>query len=137
VQVFDTKAVGKPCSNPEGEVGKCGFVGEVHVAPRTAAGTADALNFSPDPAQSCLFVADLTNNAIYVLNRSNLQELDRIGREGRQLGEFHWIHAVSIDSHGNLYTGEVDTGSRVQKFLRYGERTGCSGNGAVEVGVYP
>src|SRR6185436_12480831 len=60
VQVFNTKEVGKPCSNPEGEVGKCGFVAEVHVAPQTAAGTADALNFSTDPEQSCLYVADLT-----------------------------------------------------------------------------
>lgn len=136
VQVFDVKAVGKPCSNPEGEVGKCGFVGEVHVAPQTAAGTADALNFSTDSAQSCLYVADLTNNVIYVLNRSNLEELDRIGREGRQLGEFHWVHAVSIDAEGNLYTGEVDNGSRVQKFLRYGPRTGCAGSGAKDVGKY-
>jgi hypothetical protein len=136
VQVFDTKSVGKPCSNPDAEVGKCGFVAEVQVAPQTAAGTADALNFSTDPQQTCLYVADLTNNVIYVLNRSNLQELDRIGREGRQIGEFHWVHAVSIDTQGNLYTGEVDTGSRIQKFLRYGERTGCSGTGATAVGAY-
>jgi DNA-binding beta-propeller fold protein YncE len=136
VQVFNTKEVGRPCSNPEGEVGKCGFVAEVHVAPQTAAGTADALNFSTDPEQSCLYVADLTDNVIYVLARSSLQELDRIGREGRQIGEFHWIHAVSIDSDGNLYTGEVDNGSRVQKFLRYGARTGCSGTGATDVGAY-
>jgi DNA-binding beta-propeller fold protein YncE len=135
VQVFRTSEVGKPCDNPQGEVGKCGFVAEVPVAPRTAAGTADALNFSPDPAQSCLYVADLTNNTIYVLNRSNLHELDRIGRAGRHSGEFHWVHAVSIDTQGNLYTGEVDTGSRIQKFLRYGERTGCSGTGTAEVGV--
>jgi sugar lactone lactonase YvrE len=86
--------------------------------------------------QSCLYVADLTNNVIYVLSRKNLQELDRIGREGRQLGEFHWVHAVSIDSQGNLYTGEVDNGSRIQKFLRYGDKTGCAGTGATEVGKY-
>ena len=32
-------------------------------------------------------------------------------------GQFHWIDAIAIDSRGNLYTGEVDTGKRVQKFI--------------------
>ena len=40
-----------------------------------------------------------------------MTELDRIGRAGRQVGEFHWIHAIAVDSDGNMYTGEVDTGS--------------------------
>ena len=135
VQVFDAAQVGRPCANPEGEGGRCGFIREVAVAPETAAGTADALNFSTDPTQSCLYVADLTNNTIYVLNRDNLEELDRIGRAGRHIGEFHWIHAVSIDSQGNLYTGEVDSGSRIQKFLRYGERASCAGRGSAQVGA--
>jgi len=26
-------------------------------------------------------------------------------------GEFHWLHQVSVDSKGNIYTAEVDTGS--------------------------
>jgi DNA-binding beta-propeller fold protein YncE len=136
VQVFRASEVGKPCSNPEGEVGKCGFVGEVPVAPQTAAGTSGAVNFSTDPAQSCMYVADLSNNTIYIVNRSNLQELDRVGRGGRQIGEFHWVHVVSVDSEGNLYTGEVDTAMRVQKFLRYGPAASCSGTGMQEVGKY-
>ena len=32
-------------------------------------------------------------------------------------GYFHWIDAIAIDSQGNLYTGEVDTGKRIQKFV--------------------
>ena len=36
---------------------------------------------------------------------------------------------------GNIYTGEVDTGQWVQKFLRYGS-TSCSGTGSGEVGLY-
>ena len=31
-------------------------------------------------------------------------------------GQFHWIHAMAVDSKGNVYTAEVDTGKRVQKF---------------------
>jgi hypothetical protein len=42
---------------------------------------------------------------------------------------------LGVDSEGNLYTGEVDTGSRVQKFLRYGA-TSCSGTGSEKVGEY-
>jgi len=48
-------------------------------------------------------------------------------------GEFHYLHQVSVDSHGNIYTGEVDTAKRIQKFLRYGG-TGCIGTGSSTVG---
>ncbi len=47
-------------------------------------------------------------------------------------GDFHWLHQVSLDSNGNIYTAEVDTGKRVQKFIRYGEN-GCSGTGSTMV----
>jgi hypothetical protein len=71
--------------------------------------------------------------AIYILNRDNLQELGRLGRSGRATGEFHWLHQVSVDTHGNIYTAEVDTGKRIQKFVRYGP-DGCSGTGRTTVG---
>ena len=135
VQVFKTGEVGKPCENPDGAVGKCGFVGEVHVAPETAAGTSGTIDFSVDPDQTCAYVADLSNDTVYEINRHNLQELDRFGAGGRQLGQFHWPHSLTVDSEGNIYTGEVDTAGRVQKFLRYGS-SGCSGTGSAEVGKY-
>jgi hypothetical protein len=91
------------------------------------------MNFSTDKAQSCLYVADNTNMTIYILNRSNLQELGRVGRNGRMIGEFHWLHQVGLDSKGNIYTAEVDTGKRIQKFIRYGG-VGCSGTGSTTVG---
>jgi hypothetical protein len=137
VQVFDLASpeLGQSCANPNAEAGKCGFVREVHVAPQTAAGTSGSATLSADPMQSCLYVGDLSNNTLYILNRENLTELDRIGRPGRQAGEFHWLHAIAVDSVGNLYTGEVDSGQRVQKFLRYGSAS-CSGSGSREVGSY-
>jgi DNA-binding beta-propeller fold protein YncE len=135
VQVFKAAEVGKPCANPAGEIGRCGFVGEIHVAPQTASGTSGTLNFSSDPAQSCAYVADLANDTIYVINRQNFQEMDRFGTGGRQIGQFHWPHVVSVDSDGNVYTGEVDGAGRVQKFLRYGP-AGCSGTGNEAVGAY-
>jgi hypothetical protein len=136
IQVFNANEVGGVCSNPNAEAGRCGFVREVHIAPQTAAGTAGAVNFSTDSGETCLYVADLSNNTIYTLNRADLTELDRVGRGGRQLGEFHWVHVVSIDSDGNLYTGEVDTSMRIQKFLRYGDVNSCAGPGIESVGLY-
>ena len=65
------------------------------------------MNFSTDASQSCLYVGDNSNMTIYILNRSNLQELGRLGRSGRETGELHWLHQVSVDSQGNIYTGEV------------------------------
>ncbi len=135
VQVFKAADVGKPCANPNGEVGKCGFVGEVHVAPQTSGGTSGTVNFSTDAKQTCMYVADLSNDTVYVINRQNLQEMSRFGTGGRQVGHFHWPHVVSVSSEGDVYTGEVDTAGRVQKFLRYGALS-CSGTGNPEVGQY-
>jgi len=140
IQVFDAAdaSLGKPCSNPEGVAGKCGFVTEQAISANTETmpampGTSVSLNFSKDKAQSCLYVGDNSNMTIYVLNRSNLQELGRLGRSGRDAGQFHWLHQVSLDSKGNIYTAEVDTGKRIQKFIRYGA-AGCSGTGSATVG---
>lgn len=135
VQILKASEVGKPCSNPDGEIGKCGFVGEVPVAPQTPYGTSGTVNFSTDAKQSCMYVADLTNDVIYVINRQNLTELSRFGGGGRQAGEFHWPHMVAVDSEGNVYAGEVDGAARMQKFLRYGA-SGCSGAGDAQVGKY-
>lgn len=135
VQVFKASEVGKPCDNPGGEVGKCGFVSETPVAPQTVAGTVGTLTLSTDPQQSCVYVADLSNNTVYEINRENFHELARFGTGGRQTGQFHWPHIISADSEGNLYTGEVDTGARVQKFIRYGA-AGCAGTGSADIGQY-
>src|ERR1700742_2035978 len=143
IQVFDARdpALGTACSNPAGEPGKCGFVTERWISPNTYTqpvmpGSAVSMNFSRDKAQSCLYVGDNTNQTIYILNRSNLEQLGRVGRAGRMTGDFHWLHQVSLDSKGNISTAEVDTGKRVQKFIRYGD-DGCSGSGSVVVGGEP
>ena len=140
IQVFDSHdpALGKPCSNPDGEAGKCGYLAEQFISEHTntspkCPAPPCRMNFSTDKAQSCLYVGDNSNMTIYILNRSNLQELGRLGRAGRMAGEFHWLHQVSLDSNGNIYTAEVDTGKRIQKFLRYGA-AGCSGTGSEVVG---
>jgi hypothetical protein len=138
IQVFDSKDpdLGKPCSNPGGESGKCGFLVEQFISRHTNTaipGTSVSINFSTDPAQSCLYVGDNSNMTIYILNRGNLQELGRLGRSGKMAGDFFWLHQVSTDSKGDIYTAEVDTAKRIQKFVRYGA-LGCSGSGSSIVG---
>lgn len=100
------------------QFGKDGsFVREAFLRPETLSmGSAWDLAFSPDPEQRWLYLADGTNNKIWILSRETLEVAGSFGRNGRYAGELHWVHNVAVDSRGNLYTGEVDTGQRVQKF---------------------
>ena len=71
---------------------------------------------SPDPNQIYMYVADGANNQVHVLWRETGVELSAFGRNGRMAGQFHWVHNIAIDSKGNIYTAEVDTGKRLQRF---------------------
>jgi len=71
---------------------------------------------SPDPKQTWMYVADGANNQVHVLSRETGVEVSAFGRNGRMAGQFHWVHNIAIDSKGNIYTAEVDTGKRLQRF---------------------
>ena len=75
------------------------------------------LTFSHDAGEKYVFLADGTNDKIWIHDRKTGAPVGSIGDNGRMAGQFHWIDAIAIDSHGNIYTGEVDTGKRVQKFI--------------------
>ena len=93
------------------------FVKEFFVRPETlAAGSTWSINMSADAKQKYLLVADGTNNVVWVLRRDDGKVVATFGRSGRNAGDFHWVHQAGLDSKGNYYTGEVDTGKRVQKF---------------------
>jgi DNA-binding beta-propeller fold protein YncE len=70
----------------------------------------------PDPEQTYLLCADGENNEIRVLRRDNGMVVGHFGHNGRNAGQFHWVHAMAVDAGGNVYTAEVDTGKRIQKF---------------------
>ena len=72
---------------------------------------------SPDRDQRYLIYADGENNLFRVIERKSGATLATYGRSGRNAGQFHWVHQIAIDSKGNIYTGEVDTGKRLQKFI--------------------
>jgi DNA-binding beta-propeller fold protein YncE len=72
---------------------------------------------SRDPEQRWLYVPDGTNYTFWVLDRHSLEVVNRFGRHGKNAGQFQWVHNVAVDSRGNLYTTEVDTGKRIQRFV--------------------
>jgi DNA-binding beta-propeller fold protein YncE len=80
-------------------------------------GTVYNLALSRDPEQKYVFVADGTNNRVWILDRNDGRTLGSFGGNGRYAGQLHWIDAIKVDSKGNIYTGEVEDGKRVQKFV--------------------
>jgi len=94
------------------------FQREIFVERKTKLlGTSFSVAFSPDAAQTWLYLADAGNGRVHIYERKTLNEAGGFGRIGRYAGEFIFLHNLAIDSHGNVYTAEVGTGRRVQKFL--------------------
>ena len=95
------------------------FVAE-HVFERDTRGTGSVydLVFSPDREQRHIYMIDGMNGEVRIVDRLTKRILSRFGRPGRQAGEFTALHNIAVDRQGNLYTAEVNTGQRVQKFRR-------------------
>jgi sugar lactone lactonase YvrE len=100
-------------TNKQGE-----FLEEFIMAPSTGAGgSTGGIAFSPDAAQRYLYISDLTNNRIWFLNRDDGALLGYMGRMSDAGGQFYGLHMIAVDSEGNIYTGEVQNGERVQRFV--------------------
>jgi DNA-binding beta-propeller fold protein YncE len=100
------------------------FVREFVIEPDTLGnGSTWDLDVSPDLRQTFLYNADGENNYVWILRRSSDRILTTFGRNGRYAGQFHWVHNLVVDSKGNIYTAEVDTGKRAQKFEFRGFRS--------------
>jgi len=94
------------------------FVKELTLRPETLGmGSTWQFAFSTDERQTFLLVADGENNVIWTIRRDNGVVQGQTGHNGRNAGQFHWLHQLVSDSRGDLYTGEVDTGKRLQKFV--------------------
>jgi sugar lactone lactonase YvrE len=91
---------------------------EFILAPATGeGGSTGGVAFSPDKAQRLLFISDLTNNHIWFLNRADGKVLGQMGSMGENGGQWFGLHMIAVDSKGNIYTGEVFNGERVQRFV--------------------
>ena len=97
------------------------FVKEAFFAKRTKGfGTTFDVAFSPDQQQTYMYVADGSNNKIFVVLRDSLEVLTAFGDGGRQPGQFYAVHNIATDSKGNIYTVETQHGQRLQKFTYKG-----------------
>jgi hypothetical protein len=94
------------------------FVREFVMAPWTGVGgSTGGVMFSPDKEQRFLYISDLTNNHIWFLNREDGKVISTLGSMGENAGQFYGLHMIAVDSKGNIYTGEVFGGERVQRFV--------------------
>jgi hypothetical protein len=108
------------------------FVEETFIERATAgAGAVWDLAFSPDPAQTFIYVVDGMNEKIHVVRREGMEYIYNFGDGGRTPGQFYGAHSIATDSNGNIYTTETYEGKRVQKHLYRGMGPAPSGSTGV------
>ncbi len=94
------------------------FVKEAFISKSTLAeGAVWDIAFSKDPQQRFLYVADGSDQKVWVLLRDTLAVVSSVGAGGRWPGHFYGVGNIAVDSKGNLYTGETYEGKRLQKFI--------------------
>ncbi len=106
------------------------FVEEHIIAPHTLSqGSTWDIDFSPDPDQTWIYLADGQNMKVYVIRRATMEVVYSFGDGGRQPGLWFAVHSIAVDSEGNIYTTETYEGVRVQKFkfMGMGEASGDMG----------
>jgi 6-phosphogluconolactonase (cycloisomerase 2 family) len=81
-------------------------------------GSVYEIAFSADKEQKFFYTVDGANGEIRIVDRKSMDVVGRFGRIGRQAGQFIAVHNVTVDHEGNIYTAEVNTGQRIQKFRK-------------------
>src|SRR5687767_7339824 len=73
--------------------------------------------FSPDPKQQYLYVVDSGPMRVVIFDRATMTAIGSIGMRGPKPGDFDIVHHMAADSKGNLYTAEIVTNRRAQRFV--------------------
>ena len=87
-------------------------------------GTADWIGFSPDRAQTFMYVLNEDDEQVEILDHASGNILSKFGRAGHQVGGFTFAETLAVDSKGNVYVAELgaeEGGNRVQKFKAAGD----------------
>jgi hypothetical protein len=93
------------------------YVSEHFYAPDTLSqGSTWDIDFSHDPEQKWIYLADGQNMKVYIIERETMEVVTAFGDGGRQPGMFFAVHSIAVDSNGNIFTTETYEGSRLQKF---------------------
>ena len=117
---FVAEKILRPLCGPDGAPSVAGCAREA----------AFSLGFSPDEAQTWLYVADGGSHVIVVLRRSDLEKVGEFGGPGTGPGQLGRPHNLAVDPQGNIYVAEaagpwivdpsgadsVQAGFRAQKF---------------------
>ena len=95
------------------------LVKEFMISPMTPSdrGAAGGVAFSADKEQKYLIISDMANSHVWFLNRADGKVLGNFGTMGDQGGLFYGLHMVEVDSRNYIYTGEVFSGERIQRFV--------------------
>ncbi len=94
------------------------FVKEFILAEQTGdRGSTGGIAFSADKQQRYLVISDITNSHVWFLNREDGKVVAEFGGMGQNGGQFYGLHMIAVDSKNNIYTGEVWTNERVQRFV--------------------
>ena len=97
------------------------YVKETFVMPDSLGdGSTWDIDFSKDPQQRYLYVADGRNQRIHIFDRQSMVEMTNFGDGGHYPGQWYSLHSIAVDSKGNLYTTETYQGRRVQRFTYAG-----------------
>jgi DNA-binding beta-propeller fold protein YncE len=73
--------------------------------------------FSRDPEQRFLYVIESANARMLVFDRESMTIIDEFGERTAEPGGMDIAHHIAMDSMGNLYTAEIVTNNRAQKFV--------------------
>ena len=93
------------------------YVDELVIRPETLSmGSTWDVALSTDEEERYLYVPDGVNSTVWVVDRQKLEVVNNFARGGRWAGELGWAHNVAVDSQGNVFISEVETGKRFQKF---------------------
>jgi DNA-binding beta-propeller fold protein YncE len=94
------------------------YLRQVHLAAESNVTPVPAgFAFSPDRKQQFLYVVDSGPMRVAVFDRETLTQIGTVGMRGPRPGEFDIVHHMAADSKGNLYTAEIVTNRRAQKFV--------------------
>jgi NHL repeat len=74
-------------------------------------------SFSPDKKQQFLYVVDSGPMRVVIFDRETMRQIGVVGMRGAGPGEFNIVHHMAADSKGNLYTAEIVTNRRAQRFV--------------------
>lgn len=72
-----------------------------------------------DPARNKLYIVDTHNHNIVVVDINSWETVKKIGKRGREEGEFNFPANITVDSKGNIYIVDTMNG-RIQIFDQEG-----------------